>query len=240
MFEPRIVQVTNFQAGDRDYVEDPLSSSAQQYSDEVVQAIKMETPEEEEEPEDYDTKYPKAPSLFKVAPKRRLPWLDDGSVVDPGEYDNGGAIERMSVYEETELLQKFRAALRNCDAREEAQIPDWVRRFYRKLCVREAKRDLGKPIFDIDDMVLGRNRGVPATKRKPQVLDRYHHLVCGSNQVKRGVSSSFQSRLAGGVEYELFESPHTGRVLHPFIYRNSEQMPPWVKVGFHGIFYCID
>lgn len=231
MFEPRIVQVTNFQAGDHDYEEDLGGGNAQQYSEEVVQTIKMEAPEEEDEEEDYDTKYPKAPSLFKVAPKRRLPWLDDGSAVEPDDYDNHGQMERMSAYEENELLRKLKIVFRNCDAREEAQVPDWVRRFYRKLCVRETKRDLGKPIFDIDDLVLGRNRSGASTKRDNKVLDRYHHLVCGSNRVKRdGVSSSFHSRLAGGVDYELFESPHTGRVLQPFIYRNSEQMPPWVKV----------
>lgn len=232
VFEPRIVQVTNFQAGDRDYEEDSVGGNTQSYSEEVVQSIKLEVPEEEEEEEDYDTKYPRMPSLFKTSTKRRLPWLDDATTVDLSEYENGAAVERMGGYEEGELLAKLKVMFRNCDKREESQVPHWVRRFYRKLCVRETKRNLGKPIFDVDDLVLGRNRMAGTVKREAQVLDRYHHLVCGANRVKReGVTLSLHSRLAGGVDYELFESPHTGRTLHPFIFRNSEQMPPWVKVN---------
>lgn len=241
IFEPRIVQVTNFQAGDRDYEEDTVGGNAQSIVyEEVVQTIKRETPEEddEEEEKDYDTKYPQVPSLFKISTKRRLPWLDDSTTVDLSEYENGAAVDRMSAYEEGELLGKLRLMLRNCDAREESQVPHWVRRFYRKLCVRETKRNLGKPIFDLDDFVLGRNRTAGTEKAEAQVLDRYHHLVCGSNRIKReGVALSLHSRLAGGIDYELFESPHTGRILHPFIFRNSEQMPPWVKVNFYSVVY---
>lgn len=232
VFEPRIVQVTNFQAGDCDYEEDTVGGNAQTYSEEVVQSIKMEQPDEDDEEEDYAAKYPQVPSLFKTAVKRRLPWLDDATTVDLSEYESGGALERMSAYDEGELKRKLRLMLRNCDAREKGQVPAWVRRFYRKLCVRETKRNLGKPVFDVDDLVLGRMRTTGSGQPEAQVLDRYHHLVCGSNRVKQeGAKRSLHARLAGGVDYELFESPHTGRVLHPFIFRNSEQMPQWVKVS---------
>lgn len=34
----------------------------------------------------------------------------------------------------------------------------------------------------------------------------------------------------GEVHYERFISPHTGRNLHPFIYRNRSMTPPWLNL----------
>lgn len=203
---PRIVQVTNFQETDVD-------DTSFEYA---VEHIKNEVDTDtDDDLEDYSMKYVCEKSLFTRATQRRLPWEVDGA--NDAEYvDQDEDIVPMSEYEENEMLQKLKIIITN----DLMEIPVWVNQFYRKLCLRELKRNLVQPIFDVDNLTSNKmyNNG-------QHVLDRYHLLIGSSGQKK-----TFYSTLAGSMEHEMFESPHTGRVLHPFIYRNSKSMPMWVKV----------
>lgn len=224
-YEPRIVQVTNFQEAND--VNDVTDENSEDYS----ANIKVEADFSDggyDNVEDHSYNYHCEKSLFNVTDKRPLPWLNE---VEANEASTSTHehIEHMGKYDESEILHKLRSIMNSSLDMNSSMIPSWIRRYYRKLCLREVKRKLGKPLFDINapnGISIDRND-------EAHILDRYHHLICVSTSRiadKTNVSLSFQSRLAGAVQYDLFESPHTGRRLHPFIYRNSKTFPLWIKV----------
>lgn len=229
-FEPRIVQVTNYQ------------------EDNVVQSIdyplsmKVETPSDDEdelqEDEPYEIKYSCEKSLFKASVAvAKQPWeiemakeLDEENTDDfTGEQN----IELMNEYEENEMYRRLKviiASSLSSQSQSPFEIPAWVRRYYRKLCVRRMQRSLNKTVFNLDDFQrLCKTR----PKTESIVLDRFHQLISGSGNFATGQrenSATFHARLAGSSTHELFISPHTGRILHPFIYRNDTCVPLWVKL----------
>lgn len=294
MFEPRVVQVTNFQTGERDYLEDvtdmpddicvasdviksePLDEHHNESvagrniaRNEIAHANDDDDEDADDEHDaagvDYDTKFVCAASRFtRNTNDSRQPWLNEEQSELPAEDDGcGGAqdgltVEKMSVYEEAEMLRKLTHIVRASDRRETANMPTWLKRFYRKLCVRQLKRQLRRPLFDMDELLLADRKtasGVSDPSRgggrlkyeQEQVLDRYHQqLLVGSggaagdrrrgnlasSRAESALASEHSMRLAGGsADLEMFVSPHTGRMLHPYVYRNAEQMPPWVKVS---------
>lgn len=227
-YEPRIVQVTNFQeTNDGNDVTDECSED---YSTNIkVEADFSDGGCDIIDYHSYNFHCEK--SLFNVTDKRPLPWLNE--VEDKQPYTTSKSqndqIEHMGKYDESEILHKLRSIMNSSVDMNSSMIPSWIRRYYRKLCLREVKRKLGKPLFDINapnGICLDGND-------EAHILDRYHHLISASTSReadKTNASMSFQSRLAGAVQYDLFESPHTGRRLHPFIYRNSKTFPLWIKV----------
>lgn len=128
----------------------------------------------------------------------------------------------MSEYEENEIYQKLKCVIDN-EKTHKIEILPWIRRFYRKLSVRRLKRNAGmqKP-FDVDSFSAENWK----QETTVNVLDRYCQLISSSSNAKK----SFHACLAGSISFDLFESPHTRRVLHPFIYRNKKCLPQWVKV----------
>lgn len=227
-YEPRIVQVTNFQEADDD--DDDANDNdidEDEFSVQNLREIKTEIDSDDLADDEDAYNYPCEDSLFTKTTKRRAPWEENDRqyMADDEDADNEQNIELMSQYEEQGMLKRLRNVLRN-DADD---VPSWIRRFYRKLCVRELKRSLGKTIFDIDNIRQHR------LKQSEQILDRFHQIICASSVTvlqrhEDLTRPSFQATLAGSAQYELFESPHTGRILHPFIYRNGKCMPPRVKV----------
>lgn len=181
-----------------------------------------------EEPADERVEYEK--SLFTVSRPRPLPWEVDASSTSNRM---PAFCQTMSLYEENELLTKLTRIMKESATLPADSIPPWIRRFYRKLSVRAVKRNLGKPIFEIGNDVVDDNDGSKHRRQQQskvtQILDRFRHLICTENGT--GEATSFYSRLAGCVQYDVFESPHTGRRLHPFIYRSTKTFPPWLKVG---------
>lgn len=226
-YEPRIVQVTNFQeANDGNDVTD-------ENSEDYSANIKVEADFSDggcDMVEDNSYNFHCTKSLFNVTDKRPLPWLNEVEAKQPAKSTNNlNEIEHMSKYDESEILHKLRSIMNSSLDMNSSMIPSWIRRYYRKLCLREVKRKLGKPLFDINAP-----NGISLDRSdENHILDRYHHLLCVSTSriaEKTNVPLSFHSRLAGAVQYDLFESPHTGRRLHPFIYRNSKTFPTWIKV----------
>uniref|UniRef100_A0A1B0CCW6 Putative n-acetyltransferase n=1 Tax=Lutzomyia longipalpis TaxID=7200 RepID=A0A1B0CCW6_LUTLO len=201
-------------------LKDEISVTKEEFSNPHVDVEKIVREEkqmlsesEEEELPAKDSKYPyTAPkSLFRVSSKRRESLTEEPNTDE--------TTEMMSEYEEGELLRKLREAIRMNSS---GNIPEDIRRFYRKLAVREEKRKLLKPLYNIDLFPK------PDKSRRPgEILDRFHQLTCIA---KSAEDATFSARLVGNVQQELFQSPHTERILQPYIYRDTVSMPPWVKV----------
>lgn len=213
-YQPRIVQVTNYQA------------------QEANESIKEEPLEEIMQDEDVMTNSkssilePCKPSGFVRQPRRNWPWLQEAQDPDDMAIPSEN-LKLMNAYEEQKLYQRLDrifALEHQCHI----SIPAYVRRLYRKLSLRKWKRDHNRHIFNLDEHIdpLGRARLKMLGHQKAEILDRYQ-LLAHSRQDAR---SSFHARLAGCTQYELFESPYSQRVLHPFIFRSETMAPPWLKL----------
>ncbi|KAJ6634465.1 Cysteine-rich protein 2-binding protein [Pseudolycoriella hygida] len=221
---PRIVQVTNFQEADVhdpkfdcSYVSEHIkkeidSDNSESTHKTVSEQVKTEIDSDNSESAQ---KTVCVESLFTKSMKRQLPWEVVGTNEEEYIGEDLGEDTLISEYEENEILKNLNVIMEN----DPKEIPVWIRQFYRKLCVREQKRWLMKPIFDIDNLNSGN------TNAKAHILDRYH-MLSGSS----GRGKTFYSTLAGSMVTEMFESPYTGRLLHPYIHRNSKLMPKWVKL----------
>lgn len=223
--EPKILQVQNFQ---------------ENVSDSTVTIIKHEIPSEIETDDEkvdedipYEEKYVCEKSLFKSKPPaEKYPWeVDLAAEHDDRDDLNGDKhIELMGEYEENEMYKRLKTIFEAAE-NHPIDIPHWIRRHYRKLCVRRTQRSLGLPVFNVDKFskkdFQSNHKNSSST-----VLDRFHHLITASGDFSSGrkKDETFLARLAGSCQYDLFVSPHTERVLHPFIYRNESSIPPWVKL----------
>uniref|UniRef100_A0A1V1G5K8 Putative cysteine-rich protein 7 isoform B n=1 Tax=Reticulitermes speratus TaxID=60591 RepID=A0A1V1G5K8_9NEOP len=136
----------------------------------------------------------------------------------------------MSEYEEFQLLKQLRRVPAMVD------VPGAVRRLYRKLCVRQLKRERGMALFNLDDIRRGRwasgvTRPVRPVLGDVRILDRYQ---CASISACEEETSSgrctFILRLMGQGEASCFYSPYTRRLLKPYIRRDMETTPPWLRL----------
>ncbi|EZA53926.1 Cysteine-rich protein 2-binding protein [Ooceraea biroi] len=146
-------------------------------------------------------------SLFRQTKRRPWPWL---KTLAPRE-----KVARMTAQEEAYLLQ----TLNKTDL---DKAPPVVRRLYRKLAVRKTKRERGLPLLDIDQ-ASGSKSGASAipSKDNGRVLDRF----CGDD-----LEYMFEQRLQGHNEAVSVQSPYTGRLLKPFIRRETAFQPLWLRV----------
>lgn len=227
--EAKILQVKNYQEPDEN------ESLCPNIKQEIPSDVEMQDDEDEEEEEElpYEVKYVCEKSLFKSKPtSEKYPWEADFAAGQENDDDFVGdkCIELISEYEEGEIYKRLEAIF-EAEKNQSIEIPPWIRRHYRKLCVRKMQRGLGLPVFNIDKF---NKRGIQINNQTtpPAVLDRFHHLIAGSGDFSSGkkTDNTFMARLAGSSTYDLFISPHTERILHPFIYRNDTCVPPWVKL----------
>ncbi|KAH8273653.1 hypothetical protein KR018_007286 [Drosophila ironensis] len=209
-YQPRIVQVTNYQAQQPGAV------------------IKMESLEAEMEDMDSnqeksDALEPCKPSGFVRNLRRNWPWLQEAQESDDLSIPKEN-LRQMSVPEEQKLYERLHGII-SLEQQCRLTIPAYVRRLYRKLSLRKWKREHNRRIFNLDDHV---DEAVRARMKlqSVRVLDRYH-LLAYTDQKAMG---SFHARLAGCTQYELFESPYSQRVLHPFIFRSTTMAPPWMRL----------
>lgn len=228
-YEPRIVQVTNFQEDN--------SIQPADYPMTIKNEVQSEDEDEACDEEPYEIKYACEKSLFNnsSAAATKQPWqidmADDLEEENMDDFAGDQSIELLGEYEENDTYRRLKAIFASPHS-SQIDTPAWVRRYYRKLCVRKMQRSLGKPVFDLDNYQA---RKLSRTKPKTEalVLDRFHQLISASGNFSTGCrenTSTFHARLAGSSVYELFMSPHTGRILHPFIYRNDTCVPVWVKL----------
>ncbi|EDW11540.2 uncharacterized protein Dmoj_GI17195 [Drosophila mojavensis] len=222
-YQPRIVQVTNYQAQEQQQQqeasqvkEEPLESKQEQDDLELETEVKGNINLE-----------PCKPSGFIRQPRRNWPWLQE-TAIEPVSHQESPQqqLRPMTLNEEQQLYQQLHKMFM-LDQHRQSDIPAYVRRLYRKLSVRKWKREHNRPIFNLDEHIdpMARTR-LQLAKQQAQILDRYQLLEQGNPNNR----SSFYARIVGSTEYELFESPYTQRVLHPFIYRSQSMGPPWLRL----------
>jgi hypothetical protein len=79
------------------------------------------------------------------------------------------SMETMSEFEEHNLYMKLQNIVKNRAL--DLEIPSWIRRFYRKLCVRKLKKSMvHEKLFDIDYALVNDK------KTGDNILDRYQHV----------------------------------------------------------------
>lgn len=188
---------------------------------EMLEAVKEEDESSDESDSEVLTKEDKYPyvapkSLFRTSSKPRTSFLEEDNCLLPKT-----STEMMNEYEEGELLKKLRDIVAKKPIEE---IPEEIRRYYRKLSVREVKRRHLQPLHNIDTLPQGKD-----AKKREIILDRFHQLTC-SVKMSEDEDVKFSSRLVGNVQQELFQSPYSGRILQPYVYRDSVSMPEWVKM----------
>ncbi|KAL1006201.1 hypothetical protein UPYG_G00069170 [Umbra pygmaea] len=153
----------------------------------------------------------------------------------------------LSLYEERVLLRRLEA----CP--QALAVTAQARRLHRKLLVRQAKRERGLPLLDIDQAVSatlslvggvygaqdgGHSRyGDSAsgkyrtTSQDLRILDRFQTTV-SSRRGYHQPTVSFWHRLMGsdGSLDQGIKSPYTSRTLKPFIRRDYENKPMKLKL----------
>ncbi|XP_040602342.1 cysteine-rich protein 2-binding protein isoform X2 [Mesocricetus auratus] len=206
--------------------------------------IKQEVDSDEEKPdrmdgdsEDTDSNT----SLHTRAREKRKPPLEKD--VKP----KGPRYTPVSIYEEKLLLKRLEA----CPSAV-AMTPE-ARRLKRKLIIRQAKRDRGLPLFDLDEVVnaalllvdgiYGAKDGgasrLPAgqatyrtTCQDFRILDRYQTAL-PTRKGFRHQTTRFLYRLVGSEDLAVDQSivsPYTSRILKPYIRRDYETKPPKLQL----------
>ncbi|XP_005860662.1 cysteine-rich protein 2-binding protein isoform X1 [Myotis lucifugus] len=210
----------------------------------VPEHIKQEVESEEEKPDrmDIDSEDTDSnTSLQTRAREKRKPQLEKD------RKPKGPKYTPVSIYEEKLLLKRLEA----CPSAV-AMTPE-ARRLKRKLIVRQAKRDRGLPLFDLDqvvnaalllvDGIYGAKEGVSrlpagqATYRTTcqdfRILDRYQTAL-PSRKGFRHQTTKFLYRLVGSEDLAVDQSiisPYTSRILKPYIRRRDyETKPPKLQL----------
>ncbi|XP_051470423.1 cysteine-rich protein 2-binding protein isoform X6 [Apus apus] len=153
----------------------------------------------------------------------------------------------VSIYEEKLLLKRLEACPNAMSMTPEA------RRLRRKLIVRQAKRERGLPLFDLDqvvnaalllvDGIYGAKEGgisrspvgqatYRTTSQDYRILDRYQTML-PTMKGYRQQTTKFLYRLVGSEDLltdHSIVSPYTSRVLKPYIRRDYETKPPKLRL----------
>ncbi|XP_053253288.1 cysteine-rich protein 2-binding protein isoform X3 [Podarcis raffonei] len=153
----------------------------------------------------------------------------------------------VSIYEEKLLLRNLESCPNAAAMTPEAQ------RLRRKLIIRQAKRERGLPLFDLDsivnaalllvDRIYGPKEGIapcpPAnyamyrtTSQDFRILDRYQTKLSAVKGFRQ-MPTKFLCRLVGSedalTDHSII-SPYTSRVLKPYIRRDYETKPPKLRL----------
>uniref|UniRef100_G3R3N9 Lysine acetyltransferase 14 n=1 Tax=Gorilla gorilla gorilla TaxID=9595 RepID=G3R3N9_GORGO len=206
--------------------------------------IKQEVESEEEKPDRMDIDSEDTDSNISLqtrAREKRKPQLEKDTKPKEPKYTP------VSIYEEKLLLKRLEA----CPGAV-AMTPE-ARRLKRKLIVRQAKRDRGLPLFDLDqvvnaalllvDGIYGAKEGgvsrLPAgqatyrtTCQDFRILDRYQTSL-PSRKGFRHQTTKFLYRLVGSEDMAVDQSivsPYTSRILKPYIRRDYETKPPKLQL----------
>lgn len=91
------------------------------------------------------------------------------------------------------------------------EIPSWIRQFYRKMNVKKLKE-------------LYEHQKESETEIKLQKPTHFDKFCSTSHNPQQDFL------LAGSMSYDMFQSPYSNRILHPFIYRDKKLSPRWLKL----------
>ncbi|XP_050808027.1 cysteine-rich protein 2-binding protein isoform X3 [Gopherus flavomarginatus] len=205
----------------------------QEVESEEEKAERMEG--DSEDPEDSNS------SLQARGRDKRKPQVEKDNKPKAPKYTS------VSIYEEKLLLKRLEACPNAVSMTPEA------RRLRRKLIVRQAKRERGLPLFDLDQVVNAalllvdgiygaKERGIsrlPAghatyrtTSQDFRILDRYQTALPAMKGY-RHQTTKFLYRLVGSEDLltdHSIVSPYTSRVLKPYIRRDHETKPPKLQL----------
>ncbi|XP_039384585.1 cysteine-rich protein 2-binding protein isoform X3 [Mauremys reevesii] len=205
----------------------------QEVESEEEKAERMEG--DSEDPEDSNS------SLQARGRDKRKPQVEKDNKPKAPKYTS------VSIYEEKLLLKRLEACPNAVSMTPEA------RRLRRKLIVRQAKRERGLPLFDLDQVVNAalllvdgiygaKERGIsrlPAghatyrtTSQDFRILDRYQTTLPAMKGY-RHQTTKFLYRLVGSEDLltdHSIVSPYTSRVLKPYIRRDHETKPPKLQL----------
>ncbi|OCT79791.1 cysteine-rich protein 2-binding protein [Xenopus laevis] len=194
--------------------------------------IKQEIESEEERSERVEGEMPEDSWRERKRKKK-------GPLPTDGDKSKGTQHNAISLYEEKLLLKRLEACP---DA---VEITAEARRLRRKLLIRQAKRERGLPLFDLDQAVNAAlqlvggvygaregsvSRPVPsgpeyrATTQDYRILDRYQTAL-PITKGHRHAATRFVYRLGGSEDKDAdlsIVSPFTARVLKPYIRRDYE------------------
>ncbi|XP_068009753.1 cysteine-rich protein 2-binding protein isoform X3 [Melanerpes formicivorus] len=211
----------------------------------TAEQIKQEVESEEEKPErlEGDSEDPddSNASLQVRGRDKRKPQLEKDAKPRTPKHTS------VSIYEEKLLLKRLEACPNAMSMTPEA------RRLRRKLIVRQAKRERGLPLFDLDqvvnaalllvDGIYGAKEGgvsrspvgqatYRTTSQDFRILDRYQTMLPAMKGYRQQ-TTKFLYRLVGSEDLltdHSIVSPYTSRVLKPYIRRDYETKPPKLRL----------
>lgn len=206
---PRIIQVSNYQ-------ENICSTIENKGND-----IKLNSFEENKHSEHTSCTFKR--SNFTKTLRRKFPWQDYKQVGCNKKKDIKITSKLLNQCDDSQIFDQLKyifqlESICNID------IPPTLRRFYNKLRIRKIKRHNLNGIFNLDNL---ENNICNNYQKYSCILDKFIHLT--EHSINKS-ETTFHSRLIRSADHELFESPYTSRILHPFIYRSFECFPSWVKV----------
>lgn len=152
-FKPRVLEVVNFQQ----------QRNANPNTCSINQSKKAARKQTNFDVKSKETTSKEIKSLFTKETKQVLNWIP-GLVKNKEPVVNYSAI---SEYEELELLDKLE---RIVSSNKTKNIPYWVRRSYRKLCVRKRKRELGIHVMELDSPLPDNYK---VRGKNFEIIDRY-------------------------------------------------------------------
>ncbi|XP_063826870.1 cysteine-rich protein 2-binding protein [Ostrinia nubilalis] len=196
---------------------------------------------QETQSDDYDTKksitdvkpkkqqeenpYEKRESLFSTELNSvDLPWMEKFPEPDKN-------LVPMTQYQEVQLLKQVEGMIPKMkDPNKKA----YLCRLKAKLALRRLKRHKHLPLFDLDKAVklLGGYltedpRDVMNTER---VLDRFQRSYLMDNLCGTIASTNYGTTVVAKTEPAPFRSPYSGALLKPYIRRDADSTPLWLKL----------
>ncbi|KAM3960927.1 ada2a-containing complex component 2 [Aphomia sociella] len=152
-----------------------------------------------------------------------LPWEEE--LPEP----NSDLVE-MTQYEELQLLKQVEGLISKVkDVNKKADLY----RLKAKLSLRRLKRHKHLPLFDLDKTVkilggyITENARVVNTER---VLDRFQQTYLIDNLCGTIASTNYGTVILSHIEPTPFRSVYSGATLKPYIRRDAESSPTWLRV----------
>ncbi|XP_075991155.1 ada2a-containing complex component 2 [Anticarsia gemmatalis] len=153
-----------------------------------------------------------------------LPWEE---VLPKAEPD----VIEMSQYEEIQLLKKIENMIPKV---KEPNKKAYLCRLKAKLALRRLKRHKHLPLFDLDKAVKLLGGYITEDPRvvinSERVLDRFQRSYLIDNLCGTIASTNYGTLLLSHIEPTPFQSPYSGVTLKPYIRRDAESTPTWLKL----------
>ncbi|XP_038207812.1 cysteine-rich protein 2-binding protein [Zerene cesonia] len=185
-----------------------------------------DTEKKEKERKPKDKPYSRRDNLFsKELNSIDMPWLCE--TVGGGNKEVVG----MTEYEEVQLLKNVENLIvRVRDVEKKA----YLCRMRAKLALRRLKRHKHLPIFDLDKTVKilgGYIMEERQTITNPErVLDRFQRSYLLDNLSGTVASTNYGTVLLSNIEPAPFRSAYSGATLRPYIRRDRETSPLWLRL----------